>query len=62
MERYEQYVSEIDDSVDLDSVRRAFVLVKAQARNLATLFIPAVRKFLLPAMMKTRCQVLGMEE
>jgi hypothetical protein len=29
MERYEQYVSEIDDTVDLDNVRRAFVLVKA---------------------------------
>lgn len=48
VERYERHVSEIDDTVDLDSVRHAFVLVKAQARNLATLFIPAIQQFLLP--------------
>jgi hypothetical protein len=58
VERYEQYVSEIDDSIDLDRVRRAFILVKAQARTLATLFIPVIREFLLQAMMNTRCRVL----
>jgi hypothetical protein len=62
MEIYEQYVSEIDDTIDLDSVRRAFVLVKAQACMLATLFIPAIRDSLLPAMIDTRCRVLGAEE
>jgi hypothetical protein len=58
MERYEQHVSEIDDSVDLDRVRRAFVLVKAQARTLATLFVPDIRKFLLPELEGTRQAVL----
>jgi hypothetical protein len=62
MERYEQHVSEIDDSIDLDRVRRAFVLVKAQARMLATLFISAIRGFLLPAIIDTQCRVLGAEK
>jgi hypothetical protein len=54
MERYEQYVSEIDDSVDLDRVRRASVLVKAQACTLATLFVPDIQQFLLPELEGTR--------
>jgi hypothetical protein len=58
VERYERHVSEIDDTVDLDSVRRAFVLVKAQARNLATLFIPAIQQFLLPKLEGTWQTVL----
>lgn len=58
MERYEQYVSEIDDSVDLDRVRRAFVLVKAQARTLAALFVPDIQKFMLPELEGTRQAVL----
>lgn len=58
MEKYEQHVSGIDDTIDLDSVRRAFVLVKAQARNLATLFIPAIQRFLLPRLKGTRQAVL----
>jgi hypothetical protein len=58
MERYEQHVSEIDDSVDLDRVRRAFVLVRAQARTLATLFVPDIREFLLPRLEGTRQAVL----
>ena len=62
MERYEQYVSEIDDTIDLDSVRRAFVLVKAQACMLATLFIRHIRQFLLPTMKDTRSRVLGTEK
>jgi hypothetical protein len=36
------------ESVVLDGVRNAFILVKAQARMLATPFIPAIREFLLP--------------
>lgn len=58
MGRYEQHISEFDDSIDLDRVRRAFVLVKAQARTLATLFIPAIREFLLPQLKGSRQAVL----
>ena len=58
MERYEQNVSEIDDSVDLGRVRRAFMLMKAQARTLATLFVPDIQKFLLPELEGTRQAVL----
>ena len=58
MERYEHNVSEIDDSVDLGRVRRAFMLVKAQARTLATLFVPDIREFLLPELEGTRQAVL----
>jgi hypothetical protein len=54
MERYEQHVSEIDDSVDMDRVRRAFVLVKAQARTSTTLFVPNIQQFLLPELDSTR--------
>lgn len=58
MERYEQHVSEFDDSVDLDRVKRAFVLVRAQARTLATLFVPDIQQFLLPELEGTRQAVL----
>lgn len=58
MERYEQNVSEIDDSVDLGRVRRPFVLVKAQARTLATLFVPDIPEFLLPELEGIRQAVL----
>lgn len=58
MERCERNVSGIDDSVDLDRVRRAFVLIKAQARTLATLFVPDVREFLLPELEGIRQAVL----
>lgn len=58
MERYEQHVSEFDDSVDLDRVRRSFVLVRAQARTLATLFVPDIQQYLLPELEGTRQAVL----
>lgn len=58
MERDERQVSEIDGSVDLDRVRRAFGLTKAQARMLATLFVPNIQKVLLPELKGTRQAVL----
>ena len=58
MERYEQHVSEFDDTIDLERVRRAFRLIKAQARTLATLFVPDIREFLLPELEGTRQAVL----
>jgi hypothetical protein len=48
VKRYEEVISKADESVVLDGVRNAFILVKAQARMLATPFIPAIREFLLP--------------
>lgn len=54
MERYEQHVSEIDDSIELDRVRRAFVFVRPQACMLATLFVPDIQQFLLPELESTR--------
>jgi hypothetical protein len=62
VERYEEAISKADEDIVLDGVRRAFNLVKAQACMLATLFIPAIHKFLLPELKKAWHGVLKKRE
>ena len=58
VERYEEAISKADENIVLDGVRRAFNLVKAQTCMLATLFVPAIQKFLLPELRNARHNVL----